>query len=196
MKKSTFYAIASLMIVFLVLSTFSRKTKIYEKEINFNTPEEAISSFIGYANAYERIGTKGTYINMAPTKFLESLSRRYRLFIKNSNDARFIYGYIPSFYSYDLEEIDEKLIKEEYENSFDKIPNYKRAKDIRFYRLDGNSYYYNKVIDMELINDNGTVSNDYSSTSTEELDKTSLYLVVIDEGEGYVVDYYQEIYLD
>lgn len=196
MKKSTFYSIASLMIVFLVLSTFSRKTKIYEKEINFNTPEEAISSFIGYANAYERVGNKGTYINMAPAKFLESLSRRYRLYIRNRNDARFINGYIPTFYSYDLVEIEDEAIKELYEISLEKIPNYKRVRDIKYYKLDGNSSYNNQVVDVEMINDNGTLANNDNISDAVDLEKSSFYLVIIDEGEGYVVDYYQEIYLD
>lgn len=196
MKKSTIYSIASLIVVLLVLNTLSRKTKIYEKEINFTTPEQAISNFIGYANAYERLGNKDTYINVVPAEFLESLSRRYRLFIKDNNDARFINTYIPTFYSYELEEIDSDTIKLQFEGTLQRIPNYKRAKTVKFYRLDGNSDRSKEIVDMAQVKDNGTVSSTESYNSDEEAEKTSLYLVVVDEGEGFVVDYYTEISLN
>jgi len=197
MKKSTLYSIISLIIVFLVINTLSRKTKIYEKEINFTTPEEAISNFIGYANAYEKLGSKDTYINIAPAEFLESLSRRYRLYINNRNDFRFINGYIPTFYSYELAEVNSDIIKQYYEESFKRIPNYKRGENIKFYRLDGIANSNNKeIVDKTLVKDNGTVSSSERSNVEEDLIKTSLHIVVVDEGEGFVVDYYTEILPD
>jgi len=101
------------------------------------------------------------------------------------------------FYSYELAEVNSDIIKQYYEESFKRIPNYKRGENIKFYRLDGIANSNNKeIVDKTLVKDNGTVSSSEKSNVEEDLIKTSLHIVVVDEGEGFVVDYYTEILPD
>lgn len=187
MKKSTVLACIGVIIAFLIVGALGHKKDIYEKQENFKTPEEAIVNFIGYANISETVKVENGYYEKLPRKFLESVSRRYRLYIGEDRWSAINYQ-IPQFSSYDLKEITENdldSVKNDYEYSLELVPNYIKPIDKRFYSLNGNGSNM-KYNDDRHPNDDGTFDNVFDI----EEDKTTLYLVVVDEGEGYVVDYY------
>lgn len=187
MKKSTVLACIGVIIAFLIVGALGYKKDIYEKQENFKTPEEAIVNFIGYANISETVKVENGYYEKLPRKFLESVSRRYRLYIGEDRWSAINYQ-IPQFSSYDLKEITENdldSVKNDYEYSLELVPNYIKPIDKRFYSLNGNGSNM-KYNDDRHPNDDGTFDNVFDI----EEDKTTLYLVVVDEGEGYVVDYY------
>ncbi|MDZ7543747.1 hypothetical protein GNF83_21800, partial [Clostridium perfringens] len=103
MKKSTFIAVSGLVIVFLFISAIQNKTKVYEKQTIYETPEEAIVNFIGYANVHEKVKiNKGIYEDRTPQEFHESISRRYRLYNSNNTIVNQIKEQIPVLYEYEL----------------------------------------------------------------------------------------------
>ena len=61
MKKSTLLAFSGLIIIFFIVVSLGNRTKVYEKQERYNTPEEAIVNFIGYINSYEEVKSKNTY---------------------------------------------------------------------------------------------------------------------------------------
>lgn len=193
MKKSTFLAIAGVVLAFFIVSAFGNRYRLYEKEENFDRPEEAISTFIGYANQYESVKTDNGYYYVTSRKFLESISERYRLYIGIDNSNNSIEGQIPILFSYDIQEVDYNSlnnIKNSYEDSLKNIQNYNRDETPRVYRLDGYGAYNGRIDENFYVNEDGTTNNIYGD---EEIPFT-IYLVVVNEGEGYVVDYYSVVY--
>lgn len=203
MKKSTLLAVSGLIIIFIIITSFGDKTKVYEKQVRYDTPEEAIANFIGYANSYEVVKNKNRYYNIIPKEFLESISRRYRLYLNDYNGTKYINEQIPIFLDYEIAEVNiENLgnLRVNYEESFNNIPNYQRAKEVRTYKLSA-LIIYNNEVDKVFVNSDGTVNKDGIYKSYDEISKQEIYneqvateidfyLVVIDEEEGYVVDYY------
>ncbi|MDI9216978.1 hypothetical protein [Clostridium tertium] len=192
MKKSTLLAFSGLIIIFFIVVSLGNRTKVYEKQERYNTPEEAIVKFIGYINSYEEVKSKNVYYQVTPNEFLESLSKRYRLYLGEGNGNRYINEQVPVVHSYELEEVnldDLKNLKMNYEDSFKEMRNYKSPSEIRVYKLDALASY-NFNIDKNYVKEDGTVDkvNDIEETPVE------IYLVVVDEGEGYVVDYYDIMY--
>lgn len=193
MKKSTFLAIAGVVLAFFIVSAFGNRYRLYEKEEKFDRPEEAISRFIGYANQYESVKTDNGYYYVTSRKFLESISERYRLYIGIDNSNNSIEGQIPILFSYDIQEVDYNSlnnIKNSYEDSLKNIQNYNRDETPRVYRLDGYGAYNGRIDENFYVNEDGTTNNIYGD---EEIPFT-IYLVVVNEGEGYVVDYYSVVY--
>lgn len=193
MKKSTFLAIAGVVLAFFIVSAFGNRYRLYEKEEKFDRPEEAISTFIGYANQYESVKTDNGYYYVTSRKFLESISERYRLYIGIDNSNNGIEGQIPLLFSYDIQEIDYNSlnnIKNSYEDSLKNIQNYNRDETPRVYRLDGYGAYNGRIDENFYVNEDGTTNNIYGD---EEIPFT-IYLIVVNEGEGYVVDYYSVVY--
>lgn len=187
MKKSTVLACIGVIIAFLIVGALGNKKDFYEKQENFKTPKEAIVNFIGYANISETIKAENGYYEKISRKFLESISRRYRLYIGDDMWS-YINGQIPQFSSYELKEITENdlnSIKDNYEYSLELAPNYIKPIDKRFYYLNGSASNL-KYNDERHPNEDGTFDNVFDV----EEDEMILYLVVVDEGEGYVVDYY------
>lgn len=187
MKKSTVLACIGVIIAFLIVGALGNKKDFYEKQENFKTPEEAIVNFIGYANISETIKAENGYYEKISRKFLESVSRRYRLYLGGDRWSSINYQ-IPQFSSYNLKEITENdldFVKNDYEYSLEQIPNYIKPMDKRFYSLNGNGSNM-KYNDDRHPNEDGTFDNVFDI----EEDEIILYLVVVDEGEGYVVDYY------
>lgn len=199
MKKSTIAAFVALVMVFIYIFTAGNKFNIYEKEVFHKTPEEAIHNFIGFINVQEKVrGKEGYYSNEVPKEFLESISKRYRLYTRNGKNGRYIYNTFPSFKKSTIREIKEykdvDYINSNYKESFREIKGYERAVDVRFFRIDGEDYSY-EYINREDVNEDGTVSTVFNSEiQYEENRYITIDLVVIDEGEGYVVDYYNTSY--
>ena len=190
MKKSTLLAFSGLIIIFFIVVSLGNRTKVYEKQERYNTPEEAIVNFIGYINSYEEVKSKNTYYHVTPNEFFESISKRYRLYLGEGNG--YINDQVPVVHSYELEEVslnDLINLKVNYEDSFKGMTNYKNHSEVRVYKLDVLASY-NLSVDKNSVKKDGTVDkvNDTEETPVE------IYLVVVDEGEGYVVDYYNIIY--
>lgn len=186
MKKSTVLAFVCVIIAFLIVVTLGDKKVIYEKQTTFKTPEEAIVNFIGYANVSETFKVENGFFERHSRKFLDSISRRYRLYVGDDrwNNINFT---IPQLLNYELTEVAEdniKLIAEEYKNSLKGIPNYIKPKDIRFFSLEG----------IGIHSRDGNISpkedGTFENVFEEEEIPVALYIVVVNEGEGYVVDYY------
>lgn len=192
MKKSTLLALSGLIIAFLIVTSLGNRANVYEKQERYNTPEEAIVNFIGYMNSYEKVKDRNGYYEIIPSEFLESISKRYRLYIGDQTYSRYINEQLPTVHSYDLKEVnlnDLKNLKMNYENSFKGMKNYIKPSEVRVYKLDA-VVSYNLNVDKNSVRKDGTVekSNDIEETEIE------LYLVVVNEGEGYVVDYYNVLY--
>lgn len=192
MRKSLVFAFSGIILAFFMLSAFGNRERIYEKKEKFETPEEAIVNFIGYINTYEHIKINNGYYNTPSRKFLESISKRYRLYIGEEYFTKSIYGNLPILYKYSLEEIEyDSLIntKIEYEESFKNIPKYERDNKPIAFILKG-SGYDGKEIETHEVNADGTVK----ILGDSEGSPVTIYLIIVDEGEGYVVDYYTRIY--
>ncbi|MDV4149998.1 hypothetical protein R0131_04030 [Clostridium sp. AL.422] len=192
MKRSTFLAIAGVILAFFIVSAFGNRQKLYEKKDTFNRPEDAIVNFIGYINTFETVKDDNGYYDVPSIEFLESISKRYRLYVGLDNSYKFISESVPVLFSYEMKEVDyDSLInlKNNYEDSFKNISKYNRSDNPRVYRLDGYGSY-NMTVKKSYSNEDGTTKNAYED---EEIPIT-IYLIVIDEGEGFVVDYYSVIY--
>lgn len=200
MKKSTLLAFSGLIIIFFIVVSLGNRTKVYEKQERYNTPEEAIVNFIGYINSYEEVKSKNTYYHVTPNEFFESISKRYRLYLGEGNGNRYINDQVPVVHSYELEEVslnDLVNLKVNYEDSFKGMMNYKGHSEVRVYKLDALASY-NFSVDKNSVNKDGTVDkvNYMEETKVNDIEgiPTEIYLVVVDEGEGYVVDYYNIIF--
>lgn len=190
MRKSTFLSIFAVIIAIFIVYSFGKKQVLYEKKENFKTPEEAIVNFIGYINTYEMVKVDNGSYSVPSREFLESISKRYRLYI-SGNTYKFLSSPIPVFFNYELEELDYNSvdnIKFNYENSFKNISSYANHKNPRLYKLSGDSGYTGDVEKSD-VNEDGTVDN----VGNYERVPRVIYLIAIDEGEGYVVDYYEII---
>lgn len=193
MRKSLICAFSGVILVFFILSALGNREGMYEKKEQFKTPEEAIVNFIGYINTYEHIKVDNEYYNTLSREFLESISKRYRLYVEERYSNKYIYGNIPILYEYKIEKIEyDSLInmKKEYEESFKNIPKYERDNNPIAFKLVGSGYDYGKEFEAREVKKDGTV---------EKLDDIEgvpviIYLIVVDEGEGYVVDYYIRTY--
>lgn len=190
MKKSTVLACIGVVIAFLIVLTLGNKKDLYEKQVTFKTPEEAIVNFIGYANVMETVKIENGLYERPSRKFLESVSRRYRLYM-GDNSWSYIGPSIPNFFDYELQEISQNnadFIIDDYELSLKGVPSYIKPKEIRFFSLTGNGTYerYNNITP----NEDGTIDNKLNDESNNKKIPLALYLVVVNEGEGYVVDFY------
>ena len=192
MKKSTFLAIAGVILAFFIVSAFGKVERAYEKKENFKNPEDAIVNFIGYVNSFELVKADNGSYRVPSREFLESISKRYRLYIGDDNSITSILEQVPILFNYEMKEVDFNSItnvKNNYENTFNNISNYSRDNDPIVYRLDGYGNY-NIDVDKVNVNEDGTVNN----VLEQDEFPITIYLVVVNEGEGYVVDYYSVVY--
>ena len=83
MKKSMVLSICGIVLVFMTLQVMSNRKPLYEKSEVFNSENEAIASFLGYMNTYESLRNGQGYSSAYPKEFFESISLRYRIYIKN-----------------------------------------------------------------------------------------------------------------
>lgn len=192
MKKSTFLAVAGVILAFFIVSAFGKIERAYEKKENFKNPEDAIVNFIGYVNSFELVKADNGSYRVPSREFLESISKRYRLYIGDDNPYNSLFEQVPILFNYEIKEVDFDSIinvKNNYENTFMNISNYSRDNDPIVYRLDGQGGY-NIDVDKVNVNEDGTVKNVFQQ---DEFPVT-IYLIVVNEGEGYVVDYYSVVY--
>lgn len=187
MKKSTFFAVSAIFIAFFIVNTLGNRIIPYKKEINFKTPEEAISNFVEYINIYDEIDDNGVNrVNNITKEFKESISRRYRI-TTAVNGNTYIYNQIPILSNYEINEIsldENKNLKNEYMYTLQGIPNYIKPNKIKAFSLKGEGSTYGTFsrVDYNL--------NKENIIDLQEKTKINILFIVIDEGEGYVVDYY------
>lgn len=210
MKKSMILSICGIVLVFITLHVMGSRKPFYEKREVFNSKNEAIASFLGYMNTYESLENGRGYSNTYPKEFFESISLRYRIYIKN-NQFRESFGYIPLILDYSLEEVQDKYIKDRYDKSFHLIGKYKKSEDVTYYKLKGTGLTIDEKVDKTKVKEDGTINLEgiidvkyrevidgveYIIDSNDNnyiLEDVNLYLIVVDEGEGYVIDYYEWI---
>jgi len=191
MKRSTFLAIGGVILAFFIVSAFGNKNNFYEKEKTFNKPEEAIVNFIGYINTYEMLKADNGYYHVPSRDFLESISKRYRMFVGTEGSNKFIYEQVPVFFRYEMKEVDFNSLtnlKNIYKESFKNIPKYPSNNEVRVYKLDGYGEF-NSGFEKSYVKEDGTIENIYDGEGIP----ITLYLILVDEGEGYVVDYYSVV---
>lgn len=186
MKKSTFFSVSAIFIVFFIVNTLGNRIIPYKKEVNFKRPEDAINNFIEYINVYDEVNKDGRIVVSKSTKeFKESISKRFRINVD-------IYGYntifnqIPIYKEYELNEIsleENYILNDNYMHSLDGAPNYIKPKDIRAFILKGEGVYGD-------FSRNDIKVNKDKIFESKEKQVANFLFVVVDEGEGYVVDYY------
>ncbi|MGG7058000.1 hypothetical protein ACQPUZ_06845 [Clostridium tertium] len=192
MKRSTFLAIGGVILAFFIVSAFGNKNNFYEKEKTFEKPEDAIINFIGYINTYEMVKADNGYYYVPSRNFLESISKRYRMFVGTEGSNKFINDQVPVFFRYEMKEVDFNSLtnlKNTYNESFKNIPKYPSNNEVRVYKLDGYGDF-NSGFEKSYVKEDGTIENIYDGEGTP----MTLYLILVDEGEGYVVDYYSLMY--
>jgi len=192
MKKSTFLAVAGVILAFFIVSAFGKIEREYEKKENFKNPEDAIVNFIGYVNSFELVKADNGSYRVPSREFLESISKRYRLYVGDGSSFNSLLERVPILFNYEMKEVDFNSItnvKNNYENTFKNISNYNRDNNPIVYKLDGYGSY-NIDVDKVNVNEDGTVKNVFEQ---DELPIT-IYVIVVNEGEGYVVDYYSVVY--
>ncbi|GAB6170279.1 hypothetical protein JCM1393_27390 [Clostridium carnis] len=189
MKKSTSLAIGILAIVFFIITAFINCNKIYEKQIKYEDPEKVLENFLLYFNVKEEIVKNLNYTKLViPNEFYESISKRYRLYIDNDTYYGYLNSNLPSFIEYDIEEVkgrELEYISKKHLETYEAIKTYKNINDVRYYKVYGKGVYNRQFIKRDIKN------NKLNIDSNEYVD-SSLYIVIVDEGEGYVVDYYEE----
>lgn len=185
MKKSTLFALIALILIFLILQSFGSRVKVYEKRKKYTSQEEVIKDFIKNVNLkWEEKNADGHVVKIIPNlDFYETISERYRLI--EEKESRYIS--IPYFKEYNIQNVSiaNEFMLDEHLNTYKKIENYKVPTKREVYRiygkalLDTGKYSYDEI--------NNETSYIYDSENYEDVD---IYLVVVYEGKGYVVDYY------
>lgn len=186
MKKSIWYALSSLILIFLILQSFGTRIKVYEKRKEYKSQEEVINDYLKNVNLIvQERNDKGNIVKTIPNLDLyETISERYRL-MESSNENEYIY--IPYFKEYKIENVSvvNSFMLENHLNTYKKIENYEIPKKREVYRIYGNA-----ILDRGKY----TLDSIYEIDNYENYEETEIYLVVVDEGKGYVVDHYIEKY--
>lgn len=206
MKKSTLLAIGILVSIIFIITIFNNKIDVYDKKIKHTKEIDAIQDFIGYSNVLEEVkNNKRNYYKLVKTnEFYESISRRYRLYLADNKHQSNLWGKnsFPAFTEYKIENLTDNeinYIKKIHDNSYSIIENYPMPKSIEYFKIKG-KYFNLDNLKRNDINKNGTVKEGFlrkENLNEEAIQNGSCIIVIVDEGEGYVVDYYEilnEIY--
>ncbi|AYE35730.1 hypothetical protein [Clostridium septicum] len=200
MKKSTLLAIGILVSIIFIITIFTNKIDVYDKKIKHTKEIDAIQDFICYSNVLEEVkNNKRNYYKLVKTnEFYESISRRYRLYLGDNKHQSNLLGRnpFPAFIEYKIESpTDNEInyIKKIHDNSYSTIENYPIPKSIEYFKVTGKYINWDNLKRND-INENGTVKEEF--LRKENLNEESIYngsciIVIVDEGEGYVVDYYE-----
>ena len=197
MKKSMVLSICGIVLAFMTLQVISNKKNYYVKKVYHTDKKEAVYDFIGYNNVYENLNKPDLYSNTLAKEYFESISLRYRIYIKNSEWVNHPFGFLPFIIDgYSLEEVEDDYIKKAYEDTFKLLKEYEKGKDVTFYKLKGEGLSFYEHVNKNKINENGSikleeVTDKYQEYYKEEIE---MYLVVVNEGQGFVVDYYERVH--
>ena len=188
MKKSTWFALITVILIILILQSVGSKIKVYEKRKEYVSQEEVIKDYLKNINLmWGNRGRDGNILKIIPNLDLyETISDRARLMAENEEDINYIQ--IPYFKEYSLENVtsSESLTLEQHLNTYKKIENYKVPKKREIYKISGKAIlniqkYTIDEIDEKVI---------YDSDINREYEDLYILLVLVDEGNGYVVDQY------
>lgn len=190
MKKSTWFAFITVILIVLILQSFGSRVKLYEKQKEYTSQEEVIKDYFKNVNLmWGNRGRNGDILNIIPNLDLyETISERYRLLMEEKGDN--MYEKVPYFKEYTIEnvtDIEEKRL-EEILNTYNTIKGYKIPKTIEIYKVEGKALMHIERYTSEDINSKGEFINSdlkYLNSSYEDI---YTFLVVVDEGNGYVVD--------
>lgn len=189
MKKSTWFALIALILIVLILQSFGSRIKIYEKTKEYISQEEVIKDYLKNVNLmWGERNSKGEIVKTIPNlDFYETISERYRLL--EEKNSGFVYNSVPYFKEYTVENVSgsNSNILEKHLKSYGKIKGYKVPKKREIYKISGYASREMKYKSDD-IDENGDVE-DYSNGEYEYI---YIYLAVVDEGNGYVVDDYIE----
>lgn len=193
MKKSTWFAFITVILIVLILQSFGSRVKLYEKQKEYTSQEEVIKDYLKNVNLmWGNRGRSGEILNIIPNLDLyETISDRYRLLMEEKGDNN--YERVPYFKEYTIEnvtDIEEKRL-EEVLNTYNIIEGYKIPKTIEIYKIEGKVLMNMERYTNEDINSNGEFINlnlQYLNNSYED---GYIFLVIVDEGKGYVVDDYK-----
>lgn len=182
MKRSTGFAIITVILIILILQSFGVKIKFYEKTKHYASQEEVINDYLKNVNfMWTKKNNNGIETETIPNlDYYETISKRHRL-VEEKGEG---HNSTPYFKEYIIEDISvsNTLMLNEHLNTYKKIENYKIPEKREIYKVSGKGTYIrytSKNIDF-----NGNVEN-YDNNNYEDLE---IYLVVVDEGEGYVID--------
>lgn len=190
MKKSTWVALITVILIVLILQSFGSRIKIYEKKKEYTSQEEVIKDYLKNINfLWGDRGLNGEILNIIPNLDLyETISDRYRL--RKEESSMLSYGEVPILKEYIIENVtsSENKLLEENLDTYSLIEDYKKPKSSEIYKVSGKS-----LINTEkYTSDNVNASGEFISLESEDIDyeDTYIFLVVVDEGKGYVVDNY------
>ena len=193
MKKSTWFALITVILIVLILQSFGSRIKIYEKQKKYIYQEEVIKDYLKNINfLWGDRGLNGEILSIIPNLDLyETISDRYRL--RKEESSTLSYGEVPIFKEYIIENVtsSENRLLEENLDTYSIIEDYKKPKSSEIYKVSGKS-----LINTEkYTSDNVNASGEFISSESEDIDDinyedTYIFLVVVDEGKGYVVDNY------
>lgn len=186
MKKSTCFAFITVTLIVLILQSFGSKTILYEKKKEYTSQEDVIKDYLTNVNLlWGNRGSNGQILNIIPNlDFYETISNRYRLkeekdsSINNNNN-------IPYFKEYNIEDVtaSEGRILEDALNSYKSIKNYKVPISLEVYKVTGVGIDYPVKYTNDDINGEFEILN-----KNQEYRDIEIYLIVVDEGDGYVID--------
>ena len=190
MKKSTWFALITVILIVLILQSFGSRIKIYEKQKKYIYQEEVIKDYLKNINfLWGDRGLNGEILSIIPNLDLyETISDRYRL--RKEESSTLSYGEVPIFKEYIIENVtsSENRLLEENLDTYSIIEDYKKPKSSEIYKVSGKS-----LINTEkYTSDNVNAIGEFISSESEDIDyeDTYIFLVVVDEGKGYVVDNY------
>ena len=171
MKKSKIICIIGVFIIATTLICNIGKEQFYRKQRYFNTPEEVISiinntDFHGYERT--KLGTVSRMVYNPD--FLECLSKRKRL------TSSTIYWDALELATNEEGNTEENLdrIRRDYINGLNRLEGVAIPSKIKPYSFKAKGYYYG-----------GSAKEESEEIQTVEM-------VLIDEGEGWVIDYFYE----
>lgn len=193
MKKSTWFALITIILIVLILQSFGGRVKLYEKKKEYKSQEEVIEDYLKNINLmWGNRGRNGEILNIIPNLDLyETISDRYRLLMEENGTNT--YRSIPYFKEYSIENVTDidEIRLEEVLNTYKSIKGYKIPKTIEIYKVEGKLLMNMERYTSEDINSNGEFINlnlQYLNNSYED---GYIFLVIVDEGKGYVVDDYR-----
>ena len=193
MKKSTWFALITVILIVLILQSFGSRIKIYEKEKEYTSQEEVIKDYLKNINfLWGDRGRNGEILNIVPNLDLyETISDRYRL--RKEESSTLSYGEVPNLKEYIIENVtsSENKILEESLNTYSLIEDYKKPKSSEIYKVSGKAL----LNTGKYTSDNVNASGEFINLESEDIDDINyediyIFLVIVDEGKGYVVDNY------
>jgi hypothetical protein len=164
MKKSKILTIAGLFIIVTVILSMVGKSNVYEKKVNYTSTDEVIMALNSKPLAAFKNESKKSYDIVYSDVFNECLSKRKRVTCPSINCSKLNIKV--------NEDKNDTENKERIKNNYISL-----GKNIKSFNISDKIEAYNLV---------GTCEDIYK----KKLEKIDMDVVMIDEGEGWVIDYF------